>query len=51
LDFVLAKKFALNYINEDNKKQTPIIIHRSLIGTYERFVSILLEQNQGKLPF
>ena len=51
LDFVLPKKFALDFINSQNTLETPILIHRGLIGTYERFLSILLEQTKGILPF
>ena len=51
LDFVLPQKFGLNYIDEKQKKQTPVIIHHSPIGTYQRFIALLLEQTNGKLPF
>ncbi len=51
LDFLLPKKFELEYINSENQIETPIMIHRGLIGTYERFISILLEQTKGNLPF
>ncbi|VEU59275.1 threonine--tRNA ligase [Mesomycoplasma neurolyticum] len=51
LDFLLPRKFNISFINSENKKETPILIHRGLIGTYERFVSILLEQTKGNLPF
>ena len=51
LDFVLPKKFTLDFINSQNTLETPILIHRGLIGTYERFLSILLEQTKGVLPF
>lgn len=51
LDFLLPKKFNLTYTNINNEKQSPIIIHRGLIGTYERFLAILLEQTNGVLPF
>ncbi len=50
LDFLNASKFDANYISSDSKKAYPIIIHRGLIGTYERFISILLEQTKGFLP-
>ncbi len=50
LDFLLANKFNVNYIDKDNNNIKPVIIHRGLIGTYERFISILLEQTKGKLP-
>ncbi|RHZ37045.1 threonine--tRNA ligase [endosymbiont GvMRE of Glomus versiforme] len=50
-DFVLPQKFGLNYIDKEQKLQTPAIIHHSPIGTYQRFIALLLEQTQGKLPF
>ncbi|MDJ1646372.1 threonine--tRNA ligase [Mycoplasma phocimorsus] len=50
LDFLLPKRFDCWYINKDNEKQTPVMIHRGLIGTYERFISILLEQYKGNFP-
>lgn len=51
LDFLLPKRFELEYINNDGQLETPVIIHRGLIGTYERFLAILLEQTKGNLPF
>ena len=51
LDFLLPKRFELEYINSDGQIETPVIIHRGLIGTYERFLAILLEQTKGNLPF
>ncbi len=51
LDFLLPKNFDLQYINEEGKFETPVLIHRGLIGTYERFLAILLEQSKGNLPF
>lgn len=50
LDFTLPKKFDLYYIDKYQNKKVPIMIHRGLIGTYERFISVLLEQTQGNLP-
>lgn len=53
LDFSLPEKFQLKYrtSNEKNKYQTPILIHHGLIGTYERLLTILMEKNNGWLPF
>ncbi|MGL5520237.1 MAG: threonine--tRNA ligase [Metamycoplasmataceae bacterium] len=51
LDFLLPRRFDLGYVDKDEKIQTPILVHRGLIGTYERFVSILLEQTKGNLKF
>ncbi|MEA4162491.1 threonine--tRNA ligase [Mycoplasma sp. 4404] len=51
LDFLLPERFDITYTNKDNQEERPVMIHRGLIGTYERFVSILLEQTKGVLPF
>ncbi|WP_416373700.1 aminoacyl--tRNA ligase-related protein [Mycoplasmopsis felis] len=51
LDFLLPKKFNMSFTNKDGKEETPVLIHRGLIGTYERFVAILIEQYKGILPF
>jgi threonyl-tRNA synthetase len=50
LDFLLPQKFKLSYVDENGQLATPIMIHRGLIGTYERFIAILLEQTKGNLP-
>jgi len=50
LDFLLPEKFKINYIDENGAQQRPIMIHRGLIGTYERFIAVLLEQTKGVLP-
>ena len=51
LDFLLPRKFGLDYIDSNNEFKVPILIHRGLIGTYERFLSIMLEQTKGNFPF
>ncbi|BDV03620.1 MAG: hypothetical protein HPPSJP_3410 [Candidatus Hepatoplasma scabrum] len=51
LDFFLPERFSLKYLDKDSKNVMPIIIHRGLIGTYERFIAILLEQTKGNFPF
>ena len=51
IDFVLPQKFGLNYIDKEQKKLTPVIIHQSPFGSYQRFIALLLEQTNGKLPF
>lgn len=51
LDFLLPKKFNMSFTNKDGQEETPVLIHRGLIGTYERFVAILIEQYKGVLPF
>jgi threonyl-tRNA synthetase len=50
LDFLLPERFDLTYIDENGEKQRPVVIHRGLVGTYERLMSILLEQYKGALP-
>ncbi|WP_027062945.1 threonine--tRNA ligase [Mesoplasma seiffertii] len=50
LDFLLPRKFDVTYIDQNQEFQTPIMIHRGLIGTYERFIATLLEQTKGVLP-
>ncbi|ASZ08934.1 threonine--tRNA ligase [Mesoplasma chauliocola] len=50
LDFLLPKKFDVTYIDQNQEFKTPIMIHRGLIGTYERFIATLLEQTKGVLP-
>ncbi len=50
LDFLLPEKFELSYIDSDKNRVQPIMIHRGLIGTYERFISVILEQTKGNLP-
>ncbi len=50
LDFLLPERFNLEYIDSELNKIQPIMIHRGLIGTYERFISVLLEQTKGDLP-
>lgn len=50
LDFLLPMKFELEYKDKDGEYKRPIMIHLGIIGTYERLVSILLEQTKGVLP-
>ncbi len=50
LDFNLAEKLKINFLNNKNKKKKPIIIHRAILGSLERFIGILLENNNGWLP-
>lgn len=50
LDFSLAAKFGMYYIDSDGSKKTPIIIHRTSIGCYERTLAMLIEKYAGALP-
>lgn len=51
LDFNLPERFDLTYQNSEGQYVRPIIIHRAVLGSIERFIGILLETTQGKLPF
>src|SRR3989344_7208 len=50
LDFQIPERFELEYIDADGKPQRPVIIHRAIFGSFERFVGILLEHFNGALP-
>jgi len=50
LDFNIPKRFNLSYTDQHGKKQTPIIIHRAIFGTFERFIGILTEHYAGNFP-
>ena len=50
LDFQQAKRFEASYIGPDNQRHTPIMIHRALFGSVERFIAILIEHYAGALP-
>ncbi|QDO83057.1 threonine--tRNA ligase [Shewanella psychropiezotolerans] len=50
LDFVLAQRMDATFINEESKSEYPVILHRAVLGSLERFIAILLEHYQGRLP-
>ncbi|ARC54700.1 hypothetical protein AOQ88_00235 [Candidatus Riesia sp. GBBU] len=50
LDFSLSKKLKATYIDKKNNKRNPVIIHRAIIGSLERFIGILIEHHKGSLP-
>ena len=50
LDFSTPKRFNLSYINENGEKVSPVMVHRAVLGSYERFLVLLLEQTKGVLP-
>ena len=50
VDFATPKRFDLSYIDENGKKQHPVMVHRAVLGSYERFLVLLLEQFKGVLP-
>ncbi|WP_368650773.1 threonine--tRNA ligase [Bacillus inaquosorum] len=50
LDFLLPERFDLTYIGEDGKQHRPVVIHRGVVSTMERFVAFLIEEHKGALP-
>ena len=50
LDFALPERFELSYIGEDGKEHRPVVIHRAILGTLDRFIAFLLEETKGSLP-
>ena len=50
LDFQLPQRFNLSYIDEDGNKKTPVMIHRALFGSFERFIGIITEHFAGAFP-
>ncbi|MDZ4095903.1 MAG: threonine--tRNA ligase, partial [Paracoccaceae bacterium] len=51
VDFVLPERLDANYIGEDGAKHRPVMLHRATLGSFERFIGILIESHAGKLPF
>ena len=51
MDFSLPERFNLDFINSDGEKEKPVVIHRAMLGSIERFIGILLEHTSGDLPF
>ncbi|MFN9002182.1 MAG: threonine--tRNA ligase [Alphaproteobacteria bacterium] len=50
VDFVLPERLGANYIAEDGAKHRPVMLHRAILGSFERFLGILIEQYAGKFP-
>ncbi|MEO0369107.1 MAG: His/Gly/Thr/Pro-type tRNA ligase C-terminal domain-containing protein, partial [Pseudomonadota bacterium] len=50
VDFSMPGRLGAEYIDEDGSKQTPVMLHRAILGSIERFIGILLEQHAGALP-
>ena len=50
LDFLLPERFELTYIDEEGKKVRPVVIHRAILGSLDRFIAFLLEETKGALP-
>lgn len=50
LDFAMPKRFELTYTDENGESQTPVMIHRAILGSFERFIMLLIEHFAGKFP-
>ena len=50
LDFLLPRRFNLSYIDNNGEKQIPIVLHRAIFGTFDRFTAFILEETKGALP-
>jgi len=51
VDFVLPERLDAGYIGEDGAKHRPVMLHRATLGSFERFIGILIESHAGRLPF
>ena len=51
VDFVLPERLDATYIGQDGNKHRPVMLHRATLGSFERFIGILIEEHAGKLPF
>ncbi|SHG59190.1 threonyl-tRNA synthetase [Cognatiyoonia sediminum] len=51
VDFVLPERLDATYVGEDGSKHRPVMLHRATLGSFERFIGILIEEHAGKLPF
>jgi len=51
VDFVLPERLDASYIGSDGAKHRPVMLHRATLGSFERFIGILIEEHAGKLPF
>ena len=51
VDFVLPERLDANYVGEDGQKHRPVMLHRAVLGSFERFIGILIESSAGRLPF
>ncbi|MBL79861.1 MAG: threonine--tRNA ligase [Nitrosomonadaceae bacterium] len=50
LDFSMPKRLGAEFVAEDNSRQTPVMLHRAILGSLERFIGILIENHAGSLP-
>ena len=50
LDFCLPAKFQLTYVDKDGEKRTPVVLHRAILGSLDRFMAYMIEETKGKFP-
>jgi threonyl-tRNA synthetase len=50
VDFFMAERLGAEYVAEDSGRRTPVMLHRAIVGSLERFIGILIEQHAGALP-
>ncbi len=50
LDYQLPERFELEYVDEDNQRKRPVVIHRAILGSLDRFTAFVLEETKGSLP-
>ncbi|HAJ73910.1 MAG TPA: threonine--tRNA ligase [Lachnospiraceae bacterium] len=50
LDFCLPAKFDLKYVDNESKEQTPVVLHRAILGSLDRFMAYIIEETKGKFP-
>lgn len=50
VDFVLPERLGATYVGEDSQRHTPVMLHRAILGSFERFIGILIENYAGRLP-
>ncbi len=50
LDFLLPRRFELTYVDSDGEKKTPVVLHRAIFGTFDRFTAYLIEETKGCFP-
>ncbi len=51
IDFSMPRRFGLEYVGADGERHVPVMIHRAIVGSMERFIGILIEHHAGKFPF
>ena len=50
MDFLLPRRFDLSYIDKNGEKQIPVVLHRAIFGTFDRFTAFLMEETKGAFP-